>query len=80
MENSNETENLSHDELKNDDELTSDEKLLINWYETNKCSLYLELALVYMLQLDIISKETYTQIQAEVVKKADILKELSKEV
>lgn len=73
----NETENL-YDESKNDDELTSDEKIILQWYRENPLSLVFELILMKMLELEIISPELHKQIQSEVVKKKDILKELSR--
>jgi len=68
----NETENLY-------EELSSDEKILMEWYRENPLSVYIEIALVKMLSLEIITEDEYRKYQSEVAKKADVLKESCRE-
>ena len=65
----NETKNMSCKELK------SDEKILIEWYRENPLSVYIEIALIKLLSLEIITEDEYKKYQSEVAKKADMLKE-----
>ncbi len=55
-------------------ELNSDERILIEWYRENPLSVYIEIALIKMLSLEIITEDEYRKYQSEVAKKADVLK------
>ncbi len=61
--------NLLYDKLKND------EKTLIEWYRENPLSVYIEIALMAMVDIGIITEEEYQKYKAEAEDKADILRE-----
>lgn len=65
-----ETGNLLYRELK------IDEKILLQWYEENPILVYIEMALIKLLDLGIIAESKYKTYQSKVVPKADILKTL----
>lgn len=56
------------------DELESDEKLLLKWYRENPLSIYIEIALIALEELEVITKNEYRKYKAETEKKADLLK------
>ena len=41
------------------DELESDEKLLLKWYRENPLSVYIEIALIALEELEVITKNEY---------------------
>lgn len=54
--------------------LESDEKILIQWYRENPISVYIEIALLKLLDWEVITEEKYRKLQEETAKNADILK------
>lgn len=58
------------------EELKSDEKILIQWYRENPVSVYIEIALIKLLGWEIITEKEYRKYQSEVVKKAARLKKI----
>lgn len=56
------------------DELESDEKLLLKWYRENPLSVYIEIALIALEELEVITKNKYRKCKLETEKKADLLK------
>lgn len=65
----NETVNLLSDELK------SDEKILLEWYQKNPLSVYIEISLMAMVDVGIITEDEYKKYKSETEEKADILRE-----
>lgn len=51
------------------DELESDEKLLLKWYRENPLSVYIEIALIALEELEVITKNEYRKYKAETEKK-----------
>lgn len=50
------------------DELESDEKLLLKWYRENPLSVYIEIALIALEELEVITKNEYRKYKAETEK------------
>lgn len=57
------------------DELKSDEKTLIEWHRENPLSVYIELALMVMAEIDIMTEEEYKKYKRMAEENADTLKE-----
>ena len=55
--------------------LDSNNQTLIEWYRKNPLSVYIEIALMAMVDVGIITEEEYKKYKAEAEKKADILRE-----
>lgn len=60
------------------EELKSDEKILIQWYRENPISVYIEIALIKLVDWKIITENEHKKYQSEVVKKASLLKRIAR--
>lgn len=58
-----------------DDGLKRDERILIEWYRENPLSVYIELALMVMTEIDIMTEEEYKKYKKRAEENADTLKE-----
>lgn len=58
------------------DELESDEKLLLKWYRENPLSVYIEIALIALEELEVITKNEYRKYKAETEKKSRFIENL----
>lgn len=57
------------------DDLKSDEKTLIEWYRANPLSVYIEIALMAMVDIGIMSENDCQKYKAEAEANADVLRE-----
>lgn len=57
------------------DGLKRDERILLEWYRENPLSVYIELALMVMAEIDIMTEEEYKKYKKRAEENADTLKE-----